>query len=289
MKKMLLGALCAMLLGMPTFSTAEPIGDFEQAGLITGIQVGFDFQYAYEKLEQEGVQTAIENTITEVPIYVRFGIPVIEFKLSMPYGQVQDNVDSALTEDFSGIRNIGLGIKTPILPTPILNISVGLDTKFPTAEPEKYFFGEGIALDPYLAIGVNLMAIKLHANVGYEYRGGYNSSFNPLTAALDDAVEIKPGDATHFAVGAEIETPSLFTVHLELVGVQYGEVKIDSNPLDDSAGRTMSIIPGVSIAKGPFRAQVGMAIPLEVEEDRPSYAPRSDWQILAGASLYFGL
>jgi len=279
-----------ILLGVPMLANAEPIA-FEQAANVTGmtgIEIGCEIDYSYEKIEQEGA-SAIENTITDIPIFVRLGFPVLEIKLTMPYGNVSDNVSAAMGEDFSGIRNVGVGLKTGLLALPIFNLAVGLNTKFPTAEPEKYFFGEGLALNPFMAADLDIMIVKLHAHVGYEYRGGYNTSFNPLTSVnLTDAVELKPGDATKWALGIEIPTGDFFFLHAELIGTSYGEVKLDGNPIEDSAGSTMSFVPGIRLQKGPFKAKFGYAIPLEKAEDRPQAAPRSDWRIIGGVSLLFG-
>jgi hypothetical protein len=293
MRKLGIALVGALLMGLPLAGYSEPIS-FEQAANVTGlagIQVGFDFDYSYEKIQEEGLQTAIESKLTEIPIFVRVGLPILEIKLSTPYGDLQNNVKSAGAQDFSGIKDIGLGLKTPLLPLPFFTLAVGLQTNFPTADPIYYIFGDGLAIDPYLAADVDLMMFKLHANIGYEYRAGYEINADLYNQNVTGDVTLDPGDAIHFALGAEIPATSLFYLNLELIGTQYGVSKLGSLEVPDSAGRTMSLVPGIRLQKGIFKAKFGVAIPLEEKTDRPAFgfAPRSDWKIIAGASLLFGL
>lgn len=291
MKKSM-GLLAVVLMSLPMIGQAEPIS-FEQAANVTGmtgIQIGFDYECSYEKFEQDGVQT-IENNLTNIPIFVRFGFPVLEIKLSTPYGDLKDNIDSAEDKDFSGIRNIGLGLKTPLLPLPVFTLATGLNTSFPTADPQYYIFGEGLKLEPFLAADLDIMIMKLHANIAYEYRSGYKVDIDPFNLGASGELTLEPGDAIKFAFGAEISTGTLFHLHLELIGTQYGTIKFDGSEIPDSAGRTMSLVPGIRLQKGPFKAKFGVVIPVDEKDDRPKfgYAPRSDWKIITGASLLFGL
>ncbi len=293
MNRISIALVGALLMGLPLVGYSEPIS-FEQAANVTGlagIQVGFDFDYSYEKIQEEGVQTAIESKLTEIPIFVRIGLPILEIKLSTPYGDMQNNIDTVGVKDFSGIKNIGLGLKTPLLPLPIFTLAVGLQTNFPTADPVYYIFGDGLAIDPYLAADLDLMLLKLHANVGYQYRAGYQINADLYNQTVTGDVTLDPGDAIHFALGAEIPATSLFFINLELLGTQYGVSKLDGLDVTESAGRTFSIVPGIRLQKGIFKAKFGVVIPLEPKADRPEfgYAPRSDWKIIAGASLLFGL
>ena len=284
------------VLGMPLLTGAEPIA-FEQAGNVTGmtgLEVGCDINYSYEKFESTGVNGIDENTIMEIPVFVRIGLPIMEIKLTIPYGSALSNYEAAESNDFGAIQNVGLGLKGGLLALPIFSLAVGLNTVFPTAEPEKYIFGEGLALNPYLAVDLDIMIMKLHANLGYEYRGEYEQDkvFNSSTGEFDPyQFTVKPGDATIFAVGVEIPAGDLFFLHAELVGTNYGEVKMDQLSIPDTAGSTFVFVPGVRLQKGIFKAKLGVAVPLEVEADRPDvrYAPRSDWRIMGGVSLLFGL
>lgn len=289
MRKQARGLVLAMLLGFPLVAQAEPIS-FEQAANVTGltgIQVGFEYEYAYSEFEREGLDP-IETKLTQVPIFVRVGLPILEIKLSTPYGDLQNNIDSAVSKDFSGIKHIGLGLKTPLLPLPIFTVAAGLNTNFPTAEPEYYIFGEGLKLEPFLAADMDLMLLKLHANVSFEYRGDYEFKFDP-----DSPVEVKldPGDAFKFGLGAELPLGDIFNLHLELIGTQYGSVKFDGSELPDSEFRSMSIVPGVRAQVGPFKAKFGVVIPVSEDVGNGSfgYAPSADWKIITGASLLFGL
>jgi hypothetical protein len=90
-------------------------------------------------------------------------------------------------------------------------------------------------------------------------------------------------------VGLEIPAGDLLSLHAELVGDNYGAATYDGTLLDNSGGRTMSLVPGIRLHAGPFKAKIAYEIPLEKKEDRPIYAPTADWRILAGVSLQFSL
>jgi hypothetical protein len=283
-----------LVTGLVATAGAEPIS-FEQAANVTGlagIQIGVDADYSYEKIEAGGntMMSALENSVMDLPIFIRFGLPILEAKLTVPYGSVKNNADAAKNQNYSGFRNIGLGLKTGLLALPVFNLAVGLNTRFPTGDPGHYIYGEGLDLNPFLAADLNVVVFKLHANVGYEYRGKYNTSFNPLTEDSSQSYTVKPGDATHYALGLEIPTGDLFTLICELNGTKYGAVQIENTTLPDTgAGMTLHVIPGIQLQKGFFRAHVGLSLPLEKQSERPELAPRDDWRILAGASLVFGL
>jgi hypothetical protein len=107
--------------------------------------------------------------------------------------------------------------------------------------------------------------------------------------STNEAVAVKPGDATHYALGVEIPTSDSFFLMAELLGTSYGEVKIAEVAVPDTSGMTLQFVPGVRLKAGLFNAKLGVAIPLENQDDRPELAPRADWRILGGASLRFGL
>ncbi|MCK5241587.1 hypothetical protein KAR34_03975 [bacterium] len=285
--------VCAMLVGSPLLAQAEPIA-FDQAANVTGmtgIEIGAEFDYSYEKIEEEG-QSAVESTVNDIPVFVRLGFPVLEAKITIPYGSVKSNIEAAQEENYSGIRDIGIGLKTGLLGLPVFNLALGVNFTLPTGDPEKYL-GEGLDFYPFLAADMDIMFAKLHANVGYEYRGEYDKE-EPVDVDINtgeiiyDPVKIKPGDGTHWRLGVEVPTGGdIFTIHAELLGSTYGEVKSAGQVLEDSAGNTMTFIPGISLKKGIFKAKIGYAIPLEVQDDRPTAAPRYDWRIIGGASLCF--
>jgi len=185
MKRFLGTAVLLLAGGLAVGAAAEPIS-FEQAANVTGltgIQVGVDCDYSYEKISAGGdTRTAeIENTVMQLPVFIRVGLPIMEIKLTVPYGNIKDNAAAVKSNNYSGVQNIGVGLKTGLVGLPIFNLAAGLNTKFPTAEPEKYFFGEGLALNPFLAADLDVVLFKLHANVGYQYRGQYKKTFNPFT------------------------------------------------------------------------------------------------------------
>lgn len=275
---------------LPMVAGAEPIA-FEQAANVTGmagIEVGANVDYAYTKVESGGV-TLSEQTLMDVPVFVRVGIPILEGLLTLPYGTVKNSVTD---ESFSGVKDVGLMLKTGLLTLPMFSFALGLDTTLPTGDPLK-LLGEGLNLNPFAAAGIDAGLLKLHANVGFRYRAEYaidlvgvDSYGNPV---IDSGVKLKPGDAVNFAVGVEIPAGDMISLHAELVGANYGEVKLDGTAIPDSAGMTLSVVPGVRLHTGPLKVKLGAQIPLENKDKRPAYAPTSDWRVLGGLSLQFSL
>lgn len=298
--KRLAKGLSVVLLALPVVAGAEPVA-FEQADNVTGlagIEAGANFTFAYEKLEQNGV-TLSEETLTDVPVFVRVGLPILEAKLTVPYGTIKstapnnDPLNPAnLEETFSGIKDIGLMVKTRLLPIPFFTVAAGLDTTLPTGDPKK-LLGEGFDIDPFLALDSDLLIFKLHANVGYRYRGEYSldvTGFDPVTMQPTvEGVKLKPGDDINYAIGLEVPAGNIFSLHAELLGHSYGKVTQGGVEIQDSAGSTLSFVPGVRMHAGPLKVKVGYEIPLERKEDRPLAAPTADWRVLAGASLQFSL
>jgi hypothetical protein len=292
MMKRLSMLVCVLLVGIPVLVQAEPIS-FDQAANVTGmtgIELGAEFDYSYEKIEEQGA-AAVESTVNDIPIFLRLGFPVLEAKITVPYGSVKSNVQAAQDENYSGMKDIGVGIKTGLLGLPIFNVALGVNMNFPTGEVEQYL-GEGFNFYPYLAADLDIMIAILHANVGWEYRGEYDKNTQVGLDANNDPVyepvKLNPGDATHWRLGAEVPTGGdVFTIHAELLGSTYGEVTSAGDAVQNSKGQTMTFIPGISLKKGYFKAKIGYAIPLEVQEDRPTAAERFDWRIIGGVSLCF--
>jgi hypothetical protein len=285
MKRTLL--VLAALAALPLAAHAEPIA-FEQAANVTGlagIEVGANVDYAYEKVEQNGV-TLNETTLMDVPVFVRAGIPILEGKLTLPFGTVKSNVPNVQAQDFSGIRDLGVMVKSALLTLPVFSFALGVDTTFPTGDPLKYL-GEGLNLDPFAAADIDLLLLKLHANLGFRYRAEY--SVESTSGGVTQSVKLNPGDAMHFALGLEIPAGEMFSLHAELLGANYGEATSGGIPIPDSAGTLLSVVPGVRLKAGPLKAKLGVQIPIEAKDSRPSYAPTADWRVLGGVSLQFSL
>ncbi len=272
---------------LPVLSAAEPIA-FEQAANVTGlagIEAGLNVDYAYEKVEQGGV-TLSEQTLLDVPVFVRVGIPVLEGKLTIPYGTLKSSVPGLAQQDFSGLKDLGIMLKSCLLPTPIFSLALGVDTTFPTGDPMKYL-GEGFNFDPFVAADVDVVLLKLHANLGYRYRAEY--SVEVTAGGVTNSVKVKPGDAMHYALGVEIPAGDMFSLHAELLGAGYGQVTESGIALPDSAGSVLSVVPGVRLKAGPLKAKLGVQIPLEAKDSRPLFAPTADWRVLGGLSVQFSL
>ncbi|MEW6517425.1 MAG: hypothetical protein AB1439_11040 [candidate division FCPU426 bacterium] len=290
-----IGMVVLACLFMPLLAGAEPIS-FEQAANVTGmagIEVGADVDYAYTKVESGGV-TASEQTLTDIPVFVRAGIPILEAKLTLPYGTVKESVGN---ESFSGIKDIDVMLKTGLLTLPVFSFALGLDTTLPTGDPAK-LLGEGLNLDPFVAVGVDAGVLKVHANLGYRYRAEYEIKIDTVTIdpvsglpviTGDQGVKIKPGDAIHFAVGVEVPAGDMFSLHAELLAANYAEAKEAGAAVSGSSGTLLSVVPGVRMHAGPLKAKLGVEIPLSSKDDWPAYAPVADWRVLGGLSLQFSL
>ena len=295
--KRLAAILCVAGLGWSGLAVAEPIA-FEQAANVTGlagIEVGADANYAYTKVEKEGLPTT-EQALMDVPVFVRVGLPILEAKVTVPYGTAKSTVQEnagvpAQDQNYSGLKNVGLMVKTS-LSLPVVSLGIGLDATLPTGEPKKYL-GEGLDVMPFVAAGIDAMVLKINANAGFQYRGDYSFSITGVDGAgnpiIDQGVKIKPGNDVHYAVGLEIPAGDVLSLHAELLGDSYGNATMDGNVIDGSAGRTLAFAPGLRLHAGPFKAKVAYEIPLEKKADRPQYAPAADWRILAGVSLQFSL
>ncbi len=290
----------AALLALAASAYAEPI-TFEQAANVTGlggVEVGFDVDYAYTKFSQ-GDLTLAEQTKTDIPVFVRVGIPVLELKVTAPYGSVKTTVQDALASEeqsFNGFRNVGVMVKTSLLSLPMLSLGLGLDTLFPNTDALQYV-REGLKVNPFVAAGVDLSFVKLNANLGFQYRGEFT-----LRPEMDDSgitlvpeTSLKPGDAFTYAVGVEIPAGDVFSVLAEVRGAGYSEAKatVDGTSIavPNSAGATMTLVPGVRAKMGPVKAKLGVEIPVTRNEDfkLTQNAPQADWRVIAGASLQFSL
>ncbi|NTV52167.1 MAG: hypothetical protein HGA76_04025 [Candidatus Firestonebacteria bacterium] len=290
-------AVCVAGLGLSGMAWAEPIS-FEQAANVTGlagIEVGADVDYAYTKVEKEGLPKT-EQAFMDVPVFVRVGLPVLEAKVTVPYGTakstVQDNLGkNSQDQNYSGLKNVGLMVKTA-LTLPVVSLGAGVDANFPTGDPKKYL-GEGLDIQPFVAAGIDAMVLKIYANAGFQYRGDYTFSVTGFDAGgnpiVDQGVKLKPGNDVRYAVGLEIPAGDVLSLHAELLGDKYGNAALDGNVIDNTAGSTLKLVPGIRLHAGPFKAKIAYEIPLEKKDDRPQYAPAADWRILAGVSLQFSL
>lgn len=289
MRKRFISFLAIVFLGSTSLAQAEPIA-FEQAANVTGMagfEVGTNVDYSYMKIEEAGLAT-LENTIMEVPIFIRAGIPVLEVKLELPYSSLQSSIAD---QDASGIQEIGFMIKSGLLTLPVFSFALGVDTVFPIADPMLYL-SEGLNLAPFAAVGLDLQVLKVHGNLSYRYRAQHtvDIAYDPGTGVVvTPGVELKPGDSVNFAAGLEIPAGEMITIHAELLVASYGEVNLDGVTLADSAGMVLSLVPGIRLKAGPLKAKLGFQIPLESKDDRPAYAPIADWRVLAGLSFMLGI
>jgi len=278
-----------VLMAWPMSLAAEPIA-MEQAPNVTGrggFEVGANVTYDWSSIEQQGIGTTVDKSIFEVPLFVRVGISAFEGLITVPYGNVRTNVDDGSGEiNFSGIRDIGLLIKAWLMQSQVFNGSVGVSATFPTAEPGKYL-GQGLSTMPFAALGLDLRSVRIHGTLGYQVTTKYDVTTNPATNETVRNVTLQPGNAFNWALGLEVPIPSspLFSFHTELLGTNFGELKLDGNALPDSSGATLALVPGVRLTALPIKAKVGVAIPIQNEGNNTTASPRSNWKVLAGVSF----
>jgi len=281
--------LSTALLALPVLAGAETIS-FEQAANVTGlagVEVGLDLDYSYEKVVSGGVELS-ENTLLDVPVFVRAGFPFLEGKLTIPYSSAKTAATAAAggaTESFSGLGDVGLMLKSNLLPLGPFSGTVGVEATFATGDPAK-MLGEGQDFFPFVAADLDLALLKLHANLGYQVRGTYEVEVG--AGGPTSKVKLDPGDAFKYGLGLDLPV-GMFSLNLELLGAGYAATTADGVTIDDSAGSTMSLVPGARLNMGPFKAKLGVEIPLANKDNWPQYAPTSDWRVLAGVSLQFSL
>jgi len=69
----------------------------------------------------------------------------------------------------------------------------------------------------------------------------------------------------------------------------YGPAQFNGSDLESSPGTTLSFIPGIQFLALPFKANLGLELPLERRSDRPEILSRPDWRVLGGVSLQFSM
>lgn len=281
--------LLVWLLLAPAPALAEPIA-FEQAANVTGkggIELGAAASYAWGDFEEQGVGTTVEKSIFEVPMFVRLGISAIEGRVRVPYGNVKSNVNSESGEvNYSGIRDVEVMLKFWLIQSRVFNLSAGADSTFPTAEPSKYL-GQGLALQPFAALGLDFRVLRLHGKVGYQFNASSTTTTDPVTNEPVDNVSLEPGDGFDWAAGVEVPFAGVFSAHAELLGKSFSELRFDGGLLPDTAGATMAFVPGLRLTALPFKAKLGLSIPVKNENNQTTASPRSQWTVLAGVSLQF--
>jgi hypothetical protein len=275
----------------PIIAAAEPIS-FEQAANVTGgggIQMGFDLCHTYKYLE------GASNTLTELPIFVRAGIPWLEGRLTIPYGNVYQLGDIRGSGEFTGIEDVGLMLKSCVISLPAFSLALGVDSTFPTGDPTRYL-GAGLNINPFLAAGGDAGIIKIYANVGYRFLGEYSLGEYEMTrfdgysfVRVKEELNVKPGDTINFALGLEIPTSEFVSLHAEVNGVTYKDRQFNGRVLAGSSGVLISVVPGVRLHIGPFKAKFGIEVPLWDKANWPTSTQEYDWRLLSGMSLQYSL
>jgi len=283
-------AMFGFMLALSGVAAAEPIS-FEQAANVTGkggIEIGADFNYSARSLERQGLGTTFNQTLWDVPVFVRAGISGLEGKVTLPFGSIRDNYNAFGVTDraFSGLENIGLMAKLNFLQLDLLNAAVGLDTLFPTTDAQRYLH-TGQNFTPFAAVDVDLKAIKVHGNLGYQYTGKYTTDTDPITGQTTSTLDVTPGNVTKWALGVELPVSEVFSLDAEFLGAKYGPIQFNGSDISNGPGTTKSFVPGIRFTALPLKAKLGLELPLESKSERPAIVPRGDWRVLGGVSLEF--
>lgn len=283
--------LAACLSVFPNWAAAEPIS-FEQAANVTGeggVEVGANFDYSHSSFENEGVGETFKQNYLSLPLYIRAGISAIEAQMTVPYSSLRNNYNASAEEQtFAGLESIGFMVKSNFIQLQVVNLALGLNTYFPTGDISRYL-GRGLDFTPFLAADIDLRIIRAHANLGYQFSGQYNVTTDPITHQDVAETQIKPGNATYWALGLELPAGTIISLIAELSGTNYGPAQFDGSDLASSPGTTISFIPGLRLQALPFKAKLGLELPLERRSDRPVLLPRADWRVIGGVSLQFSL
>jgi hypothetical protein len=287
--KIFMAAACISLLSA---SAAAETLSFEQAANVTGqggIEFGVDFNYAYETLQNQGVGPTFNQTYLNLPVFVRVGVSALEAQLTVPYADVRNNYNTYPQDRTNnGWENLGLMLKSNFIQTPFFNLAVGVNSFFPTGNVSNDS-NKGLDLTPFLAMDLDFPMLRVHGNLGYLFSGQYDVTTDPVTHQAISETTIRPGDATLWALGLEFQVLPLLSLNAELLGTKYGPAQFNGSDLESSPGTTLSFIPGIQFLALPFKANLGLELPLERRSDRPEILSRPDWRVLGGVSLQFSM
>ncbi|NTV52528.1 MAG: hypothetical protein HGA76_05900 [Candidatus Firestonebacteria bacterium] len=289
-RKALLSAICLCI--WSGFAGAEPLA-FEQAANVTGkggVEIGANFDYAYTRLENPGIGSTFNQTYLDIPVFIRLGISALEAQVTVPYGMVRNNYNALIQDQNStGWENTEFLLKSNFIQLPFFNFAIGLNTLFPTGYVS-HDLDNGLNLTPFVAADIDLIMVRLHGNLGYQFSGQHNTTTDPVTHQNISETTFRPGNATYWALGLEFPLGSdLVSFNAELLGTKYGPAQFNGSDLESSPGTTLSFVPGFQFLALPFKAKLGLELPLERRSDRPEVLPRGDWRVLGGVSLQFSM
>ncbi len=271
-------AVLVILSAWPARVGAEPLA-FEQAANVTGaagIEVDVNASY-YGEADWYSV---------ELPLSIRAGMPYLEGEVTVPFHFQTE-------AEHSGMADLGVMLKSAFLALPGFTLAAGLDSSLPTGEKDKYLRG-GLQLDPFLAADINAQVMIIHANFGYRYYGEY--PYGNMQVTVEDsagniiAVEdfkVKPGDVLHLALGAELPVGDVVSLHTDLLAARIQDYSFMGRVVTNSAETIFTLAAGVRVHTGPFKALLGVEVPLQDESSY--YGSYHDWRLLAGVGVLFGL
>jgi hypothetical protein len=280
---MLLAAI--VIASWTAFAAAEPIA-FEQAANVTGaggIEIGANAL----------IWGDISASVTDIPVFVRGGLPFFEAKVTVPFGIRDTNNFNLGTLHTRGLEDIELMVKSAFIRSPGFSMAAGVDSSFPTGDKEKGL-GEGLDIDPFLAVGIEAEFLKIHANLGYRFRGEYALGkidivdSNYMLIAQRDLM-IKPGDALHLSLGLELPVGGIVSFHADLLAALYGASAINGQNASNEGHYMSILVPGVRVHIGPFKALAGIELPIGTMQNGPDFTALYEWRFIAGVAYLFAM
>lgn len=285
MKKIMVVILGLVL--MHTFACAEPI-TMEQATIINNpeeIEVGIDFNYAYDKWTLEGVSgTEYTRSDLSVPLLFRYTYDEsTESKVIIPYRILKGTTTGLSDNSVKGLGTIVVSGKANFSNEEKKDfVSSGLiiDLEIPTGGATKVLRPEGGNISEGFNAGFTLAMDKTLSesflsrfNFGYKYRGKYTN--------IND-IKVSPAGVFYSGIEGEIILSDHLRCLCEIKGTSFGNYKLGDNEQTGTGGSTWDIIPALRFQNENIKAKFG----IDFNVGEPTYRPYS-YQIIAGISYIF--
>lgn len=294
--------IIAILIVLPQFLSAEPF-TMEQATVINKpdeIEIGVDFNYAYDKWTLEGVaNTEHTRSDASIPLLFRYTYDEsVESKVIIPYRILKGTTTGLSDNSVKGFGNIvvsGKGTFSDESKKDFMAIGLIIDLEIPTGGATKVLreggnISEGFNAGFTLAMDKSLLSDFItRVNLGYKYRGPYTN--------VNDA-KISPG--TVYSGGIEVELTliktklietksieiekeeSLLTGLCEIKGSSFSNYKLGGNEQPGTGGSTWDIIPAIRFQQDNIKAKLG----IDFSIGDPTYRMYI-YKIIAGISYIF--
>lgn len=270
---------------MPGFLLAEPI-TMEQATIINNpeeIEVGIDFNYAYDKWTIEGVTGERTRSDLSIPLLFRYTYDEsTESKVIIPYRILKGTTIGLSDNSVKGLGTIvvsGKGSFSNDAKKDFISSGLIIDLEIPTGGATKVLreggnISEGFNVGFTIAMDKTLSESFISRfNFGYKYRGKYTN--------VNDA-KISPSGVLFSGVEGELSLSDFFTALCEIKGMSFGNYKLGDIEQTGTGGSTWDIIPALRFQSENIKAKFG----IDFNIGEATYRPYS-YKIIAGISYVF--